>query len=282
MLNAVTGAALFGNFFYHHKEFLQTILFLREKQKRPILLEEDDYDLPINWETNIKDNLNKIVKDSEKKTEAKITDNKKYRGDYKIIDGEKVPHGKGVLELINDNRKSVGTFNEGRLNGEGGITDDSGSKVIGTFRNNYLDGLGLMLNQFEKTYKGNFKEGQPYGRGKWIFKDGSFCVTDTKDAENITAKCYEKNRELYYVGDFKDYSYTGQGKYYFENGESYEGEMNEGRVEGYGSRKDQYGDELYRGQFVNNAYIGSLQNREVAGYIGVGIVNIVLSIIFKR
>jgi len=282
MINALTVSALAGNFYYHHQELLKSILRLKNGEKRPILKEENDFELPKNWENNIKDQLNSIIKAHNEKSPVKITDYKTYKGEYKNIKGDKIPSGKGILETVKDGRKYIGTFQNGELTGEGGIMDPSGSRIIGTFKNGSLDGLGEMLNDFGKTYKGNFKEGTPAGKGKWIFQDGSFCITDTQDEENIIAECYEKNRELYYKGDYKNYSYTGKGLFYFENGESYEGDMIEGKVEGYGIRRDKYGDELYRGNFVNNQFIGKLQNREVAGYIAIGVVNILLSMILKK
>lgn len=282
MLNIITGTALFSNFYYHHQELIKVLLRLKEKDTRPKLTPEDDFDFPEKWEDSMKNKLNDIIKASEKKSELKITDNKVYKGEYKTIKGEKLPFGKGVLEFVRDNRKHIGNFQNGDLNGDGGVVESSGSKVIGTFKNGQLDGLGEMLNFFGKSYKGNFKEGKPHGKGKWLFQDGSFCVTDTKDEDNIFAKCYEKNNELYYVGDYKNYAYTGTGKFYFENGESYEGEMNEGKVEGYGVRRDKYGDELYKGDFINNQFVGRLQNREVVGYITIGVLNIILSLISKK
>lgn len=282
MLNAITGAALFGNFYYHHQELIKSLLRLKEKEQRPVLTEKDDFDLPKDWELKIKENLNKIVTESEKKPEIKITDNKLYRGEVKKIQGEKVPTGKGMMETLNDKRKYIGIFQGGDLNGEGGIVDPSGSRTIGNFKNGNLDGLGMLQNYYEKTYKGNFKDGKPCGKGRWIFKDESFCITDTADEENITAKCYEKSNELYYEGDYNNYTYTGKGKFYYENGESYEGELSEGNIEGYGIRRDKHGDELYQGQFLNNQFVGRLQNREVAGYITIGVLNILMSIILKK
>ena len=282
MINALTVSALMGNFYYHHQELLKSILRLKNGENRPILKEENDFELPKNWENNIKDQLNSIIKAYNDKSQVKITDYKTYKGEYKNIKGDKIPNGKGILETVKDGRKYIGTFQNGELTGEGGIMDPSGSRILGTFKNGSLDGLGEMLNDFGKTYKGNFQEGSPFGKGKWIFQDGSFCITDTKDEENIMAECYEKNRELYYKGDYKNYSYTGKGIFYFDNGESYEGDMVEGKVEGYGIRRDKYGDELYRGNFVNNQYIGKLQNREVAGYVAIGVLNIILSMLLKK
>lgn len=282
MINILTGVALVANFYYHHNELLKTLLRLRDKEKRPVLTEADDFELPKDWETNMKEHLNKIIKTYEKKNEVKITDNKSFKGEVKTIKKVKVPHGKGILETLRDNRKYIGTFENGELNGEGGIIYPSGAKILGTFKNGSLDGVGEMLNDFGKSYKGHFKEGKPFGKGKWIFDDGSFCITDMKDEENIYAQCYERNNELYYKGGYKNFGYTGKGKFYFENNESYEGDMNEGKFEGYGIRRDKYGDELYRGTFVDNKYVGYFQQREVIGYVTIGIVNILSSMILKR
>ncbi len=282
MINALTVSALAGNFYYHHQEMLKYFLRIKTGDNRPILKDEDDFELPKNWENSVKDNLNSIVKAYNDKSSVKITDYKTYKGEYKNIKGDKIPQGKGILETVKDGRKYIGTFQNGELTGEGGIIDPSGSKILGTFKNGSLDGLGEMLNDFGKTYKGNFQEGRPFGKGKWIFQDGSFCITDTVDEDNIMAACYEKDNKMYYKGEYKNYSYTGKGIFYFENDESYEGDMNEGKVEGYGIRRDKFGDELYKGNFINNQYMGKLQNREVVGYVAIGVVNILLSMLLKK
>jgi len=281
MLNGLTLTALFGNFYYHHQELIKTFLRLKEKEQRPILTDEDDFDLPKGWDAYIKEKLNSIIKDCEKKSEIKITDNKKYRGEVKTIQKEKVPFGKGILEFTNG-KKIVGTFENGELNGEGGIIEPSGFRVMGNFKNGKLDGIGEIVYDNKRTYRGKFKEGTGIEKGRLNWADDHFCILNIVDEESTTAKCFEPSKELYYIGDYKNYHCTGKGKVYFGDAQSYEGDVYEGILEGYGVRKDKYGDELYRGPFSNNEFKGKLQNREVVGYITIGVVNIILSLLIRK
>ncbi len=279
MLNGVTIAALLGNYYYFHPEYVKTVLGLKEKAKKPVLVEEDDFEPPRDWEVERKEYLNKVIRENEKKTKIKLTDNKIYRGEAKKIDGEKVPYGKGYVEFENGKRM-VGSFINGELNGEGGIVDPDVSQALGNYKNGELEGLGAVLFPF-KSYRGYFVNGAPSGKGKWNFDGGSSCVTETIDQDNITAKCYTKDNELYYQGDYKNFSYTGKGKFYFDNGETYEGDLKDGKLDGYGTQRDKYGDKMYSGEFVDNVFKGKMDWKEVYGYLAIGVLNMALSLLKK-
>ena len=271
-----------ANCWYHHQEFIKAHLGLREKPKKPVLKEEDDFSLPDGWEQNIKKNLSAIWEKYKGASKITLPSGAQYRGETKKEKGNKIPHGKGILDDP-DNFLYIGNFNNQKYEGEGQLLQSTGTKLLGNFKQDELDGYGIVTNDKGTTYQGIFKNNVPYLRGKITYPDGAFCIVNEENKENVMAHCYEKNKELYYKGDFKGYVYDGKGTLYLDNGEIYEGEFKKGKIEGYGRRLDKYGDELYRGNFVDGQFTGSwpVQNRETSIYIGIGLVNVLVSLLKK-
>ena len=85
-----------------------------------------------------------------------------------------IRQGKGVL--LTDNFKYEGQFNGGKIDGYGKIVF-LGSNVLeceyeGTFRQNNIEGNGIMKWKNGNMYQGEMKNGKMNGRGRFIPKDG--------------------------------------------------------------------------------------------------------------
>lgn len=279
-IDALSVAAAVGNCWFHHQEFFRYYLGMREKYQRPVLKSDIEYRPPEKWEENLKNSLNTIWEKYKDKKPITLQSGQQYKGETKKVKGTVIPHGKGILGVPGD-YLYVGNFENGIENGEGQALRSDTSKRLGTFKNGALTGLALISMGEGDTYIGNFKEDQPIGKGKLLLKNGSFCNVDIEESKSM-AECYEKNNEMYYKGDFTDFKCSGKGTFYFDNGESYEGDLVEGNIEGYGKRFDKYGDELYRGNFANNQYKGYFQERETIGYLTIGFVNLLLHALTRK
>ena len=77
---------------------------------------------------------------------------------------------------MTDNFKYEGQFNGGKIDGYGKIVF-LGSNVLeceyeGTFRQNNIEGNGIMKWKNGNMYQGEIKNGKMNGRGRFIPKDG--------------------------------------------------------------------------------------------------------------
>lgn len=109
-----------------------------------------------------------------------------------------------------DGGRYWGPLVNGLLHGEGRIEWSDGSTYTGGFVNGMLEGRGrLKARAYE--YKGNFRQGEYWGKGELRDKDGRI-----------------------YKGDFVRGEFHGKGRYAIPNGPVYEGNFVEGKLQGRG------------------------------------------------
>ncbi|XP_016072318.1 PREDICTED: MORN repeat-containing protein 1 [Miniopterus natalensis] len=115
------------------------------------------------------------------------------------------------------------------------------------------DGYGVYVypNSFFR-YEGEWKGGKTHGRGKLLFKDGSYYEGEFVDGEIVGKGCrHWAATGNTYCGQFVLGEPQGQGVMTYRAGGRYEGELSHGVREGHGCLVDQDG-HLYRGSFHNN------------------------------
>ena len=229
------------------------------EEKKTVL--EQDLNKILNTNTNISINpsLN-IVKE--------ILEDKKYENDIdniviKLFDNNDIFIGimdknntfpkKGILYTHNGDYYN-GELSEGKKNGQGNIIYANGTKYEGSFKNDFHDGFGKLIQLNGETYEGEWKKGKINGKGMRIHANGNK-----------------------YIGNYVNNVRNGEGHLIFVNGESYKGNFLNGKANGIGVFKFKNGN-VYEGEFKDNLIMGkgSLTLKNGDKYIGVftnGVIN---------
>lgn len=97
-----------------------------------------------------------------------------YTGQIETIEGNKVPHGKGVARIVGGQYTGNtydGNFEKGVMQGQTTYTQKNGDTFVGTFKSNkYYEGKYTVKSSGE-YFEGTFMNGQP-DKGTWHDKDG--------------------------------------------------------------------------------------------------------------
>ncbi|XP_054576424.1 MORN repeat-containing protein 1 isoform X1 [Eptesicus fuscus] len=115
------------------------------------------------------------------------------------------------------------------------------------------DGYGVYVypNSFFR-YEGEWRGGKTHGRGKLLFKDGSYYEGEFADGEIMGRGCrHWAHTGNTYSGQFVFGEPQGHGVMEYKAGGRYEGELSHGVREGHGCLEDPDG-RVYWGAFHNN------------------------------
>ncbi len=115
-----------------------------------------------------------------------------------------LPHGTGKLRIDELEFTYEGEFVDGKAEGYGKKTWDSGDCCEGTIIDGLFCGNGYFFFADGDTYEGEFKDDSFEGKGKFTYVNG-----DT------------------YEGEFANDSFEGKGKFTWANGNTYEGNWKE-------------------------------------------------------
>jgi len=181
---------------------------------------------------------------------------------FKVPDNE-IYIQKEVTQYYNNdpNQKITytGSVNKlGNKHGFGRLITPS-SKIIGTWRNGVFTGWGREIKNNGEIFEGVYNNGKLNGKGIYKYKDilyvGDFENNKKQGkGEKITKKYYYKgyfnNNKIdgygtiqfinsehgisEYIGFFKNNNIEGKGVMKWTNGNIYEGEMKDGKMNGYG------------------------------------------------
>ena len=84
-------------------------------------------------------------------------------------------------------------------------------------------------------YKGEWKDGEPHGQGKFTWPDGGTHEGEfNKGERHGRGKETHANGRIAYEGEWKDNKSHGQGNQTYASGNTYEGEFNKGKRHGQG------------------------------------------------
>jgi hypothetical protein len=75
--------------------------------------------------------------------------------------------------VVNNDKKYVGEFQDGKLNGQGTYTYPNGSKYVGEFKDDKFSGQGTYTNASGDKYVGEFKDYKFNGQGTFYSPNGS-------------------------------------------------------------------------------------------------------------
>lgn len=129
-----------------------------------------------------------------------------------------------------------GTTVNGKANGYGEAFDTQNNRkkiYEGNWRDNKLEGKGILYFEGGTVYNGNFVNNQFSGSGTIRYSNGD-----------------------YYEGNWSNNARTGKGKYRWSNGAEFSGDFVKNNITGYGIMKEANGD-IYEGYLLNNAYSGA-------------------------
>ena len=106
----------------------------------------------------------------------------------------------------------------------------------GEWKNEKLNGLGVMTYPDGHKYVGEWKNGKYNGQGTFSWSNGNKYVGEFKDGKQNGRGTFTSPDGIKYEGEFKDGERNGQGTYTFPSGGKYVGEWKDGRENGQGKR----------------------------------------------
>ena len=204
-----------------------------------------------NWETITDENGNVYegdVLNGKRHGVGKMTfETDSYIGEWE----DNMKSGFGVRTL-QDGTRTTGSWQEDNVSGYCVQIGSDGHRLLGQMKSNKLDGMGVVLYSDGKIYLGEWIEHTKSGFGALIYEDGT---TEIGVFENGV-----------YIG--KPYDEEAIGKYTDPDGNVYEGEMKDGKFNGYG-RKIITDGRILEGYFSNGVFIkGYFLNINGYHYVG--------------
>jgi len=202
--------------------------------------------------------------------QLKIDDNTTYAGHIYQDGFRRIPHGKGKL-WQGQMQKCIfkGDFSHGKneLGTEYTYYSSSSSRPYVTYEGSFVDdvkdGSGEEFYQdtskLEGSYNGDFKNGKPYGNGKFFYRsnkilfDGNFVAgTDSGFASIVSGSGViydEEDGTKYYEGEVKNGKPHGKGKLFHTNDQiSVDGNFAEGEANGFAVSYEEDGTKYYEGE----------------------------------
>ena len=153
-----------------------------------------------------------------------------YRGEVDLYTNKKC--GKGEI-IYSDGSRARGTFYNDEFNGWNTLIDVEGIIFVGLFDKLGLNGKGLRYNtEANHIYRGDFLNSLRHGYG-------TDCTNNSK-----------------YEGEFRKDKKCGKGKIKFESGDTYEGDFNDNKFNGYGHYKWFKNGHEYKGNYLNGKFHG--------------------------
>ena len=153
-----------------------------------------------------------------------------YLGEINLYNGQKCGFGKTIYS---NGSIEEGTYYENEFIGWNKLVDNQGIIYVGLFNKLGLNGKGLRYNQeINHIYKGDFMNGLRHGKGK------------------------DYRNKMKYEGDFRKDKKCGKGKILFESGDTYEGEFNDNKFNGYGHYIWAKNKNEYKGNYLNGKFHG--------------------------
>jgi hypothetical protein len=147
-------------------------------------------------------------------------------------------NGKGTITYSNS--IYVGECKDGRREGKGVLTFNSGGKYDGEWENGIKEGQGTYYYG-NSTYIGEWKDGKREGKGVFTFNSGEKYdgewYNDMKNGQGTIF--YEDNST--YIGKWKDGNKDGQGVMTYLWGDKYDGEWYNDKKDGKGKKINQEG-----------------------------------------
>lgn len=111
-----------------------------------------------------------------------------------------------------------------------------GSKYVGQFRDGQPNGRGTITYTDGSKYVGEVRDGTPDGHGVFARADGWKCIGEFRDGkvEGRGTLLFLDGGKEKYVGEFKNGRLDGTGTFTWADGRKYAGQFRDGRMDGQG------------------------------------------------
>ena len=196
-----------------------------------------------------------------------------YIGKYKK--GKRSGFGKWIWA---DGGIYIGDFKNDEFDGFGRLYYNSGVSYEGNFENGKFNGLGKMYFNDGEIYEGEYKNDLRHGKGKYTKQNGFYATGTFERGNNKNVKFYNNqnieitqdvyngkiengftkivyNEKSFFAGELKNWQCSGKGYLRYDNGNQYEGDFLEDKLNGNGVYTYLDG-AIYTGQFKNDVFEG--------------------------
>ena len=171
------------------------------------------------------------------------------------VDIENNRNGYGI-RLFNDGTKYEGEWEKNDFTGFGRIIKSNGDLFEGNFQKGKIYGYGIKKKLNGYVYQGDFLNGMKDGFGIEENEDFKYKGEFNKDIRKGKGEIFFKKNKESYEGEFEEGKINGIGIYTFKNGDIYEGQFKNGKMNGKGVFKWKSGEEYY-GEYVNGIKEGN-------------------------
>ena len=113
----------------------------------------------------------------------------------------------------------------------------------------------MMYGSWKATYTGQWKDGEPFGKGTIVFEDGEIYEGNWENEDFNGQGKYTWSSGSVYEGNWKDGLRNGYGEMAYANGNMYKGNWKDGEKSGKGRFVWKKGD-VYEGYFANDGKSG--------------------------
>ena len=147
-------------------------------------------------------------------------------------------------------KKYEGDFKNDKIDGKGILYYNNGNKYEGNWKNDKKEGKGILYYNNGNKYEGNWKNDKKEGKGIFNFNNGDRYEGDFKDDKREGKGILNYNNGNKYEGNWKNDKKEGNGIFNFNNGDRYDGDFKDNKIEGKGIVIFNNGDR-YDGYFKN-------------------------------
>jgi hypothetical protein len=134
---------------------------------------------------------------------------------------------------------------------------------VGEFRNGQPNGRGTFAYADGGKYVGELRDGMPNGQGTATYADGEECVGEFQNGglNGQGTSTHPDGRK--YVGEFRDNKFEGQGTSTYPDGRKYVGEFRDGWLNGQGTFYAAGAPMGVSGLWVNGEFVGTVASQEL-------------------
>jgi clan AA aspartic protease (TIGR02281 family) len=152
--------------------------------------------------------------------------------------------------------KYVGEWRGNKLDGKGTYTWPDGQKYVGEFRDGKQNGQGTVTLPDGRKYVGEFRNDELNGRGTFTWPSGRKYVGEFRDGKQNGqgTKTFPDGEE--YVGYWRDGLRDGQGTLTLSSGAKYIGAWQAGKKHGQGKEYSNNGELVHEGYWISDEYYG--------------------------
>ncbi|MBO7110482.1 MAG: hypothetical protein J6W18_00870 [Bacteroidaceae bacterium] len=139
---------------------------------------------------------------------------------------------------------------------------DDGAWYVGGIADSLFNGYGKMVYPDSTIYQGEWQDGLWEGKGELYYPDGDYYSGDFHNHQFSGYGKYTYSDGAFYDGYWADNMFNGSGTMSYADGSIYAGEWVNDKKNGVGVFYEASTGALYKGDFRNDLFIGSHQEKE--------------------